>query len=890
MVELSDNAYEIAKSRYFWEEETKWEQLSERICKETSKNERSNQEKHCDDFISIIDPMYFIPAGRILRNVGKLKPATSNCNVLPIEDSIESILETLKYYGVVSAYGGGNGINFSNLRPKGTPLQTRGGKSSGMISFIEMFDEVGKRLETGGARRSAGMAMCSVYHPEVLDFIDAKIEHNKLTQFNISVAIDSTFLRAVENNEDWELKFAGKVYTTVKARNIWDRILQNMIDHAEPGLVNWDNLRKNNTYYFSPIVCTNPCQPKWATVLTPRGISTLGALQVGDSIWSENGWTQVTNIHYSGVKEVYKYKTTAGSFYGTKNHKILSNGEKIKVDEAETIDSLRGSITNNEEFIDNIVIDGLVIGDGSVHKASNNLVYLIIGENDKDYFDSEISHLLLKNRDKLKKGAFEVATSINYKELPKTYYRYVPNRFKFSTPIIVKSFLRGLFTANGTVLEKYSRVSLRASSYRIVEDVQEMLSSVGISSYITKNISKTTKFSNGIYACKNSYDVNISTDIHLFDKHIGFLQKYKVESLQKAIKKRKYIGRSKTSFEIIEKEYISTEDVYDITVSGYSHTYWSGGLNVSNCGEQPLGEFDTCNLGSLVLPKFVTNVNTDWKKLEDVIYKSIRFMDNIIDLSFFPIPKQEEIAKNARRIGLGTMGLADYLFMKKIRYGSDKCINEIEKLYKFIRDTSYLASVELAKEKGAFPKYNKIDYMRASFIKKLPAKIRMEIREHSIRNSCLITQAPTGTTSLLADVVGGIEPLPFKGYRRKDRVSERIYIHPLAIENVKEDWFVDSLDLKPEEHLEVQATIQKYTDSGVSKTIILPEKTTVKDLDKYLMEYLSDLKGVTVYRDNSREKQVYYRLTDAEIKKYTKEAKKTLNEEDVQCKTGMCEI
>jgi len=567
MTKLSENAFEITNHRYFKEDETEWSQLAERICRENAKNEPVNQDKYYDEFMSIIDTMLFVPAGRILRNLGKLRPATSNCNVLPINDSIESILETLKHYGIISAYGGGNGINFSTLRPKGAPLSTRGGVSSGMISFIEMFDEVGKRLETGGNRRSAGMAMCSVYHPEVLDFIDAKMEHNKLNQFNISVSVDSYFLKAVERNDDWELKFAGKVYNVIKARDIWDKILHNMLAHAEPGIVNWDNLKKNNSYYFAPISAVNPC------------------------------------------------------------------------------------------------------------------------------------------------------------------------------------------------------------------------------------------------------------------------------------------------------------------------------------GEQPLEAFGTCLLGSLVLPNFVTNVNTDWKKLEDTIYKAVRFLDNVIDIAFFPIPKQEEVTKNARKIGLGTMGLADYLFKKQIRYGSDKCIQELDRLYKFIRDTAYLASVKLSKEKGAFPKYNREDYMSASFIKKLPAKIRMEIRENAIRNSCLLSQAPTGTTGLVADVVGGIEPLPFKGYKRVDRVGERIYVHPLAKEDVEGDWFVDSLDLKPEEHLEVQSVIQKYTCAGISKTIILPEKTTVKDLDKILMEYIHDLKGCTVYRDGSRKEQVYYRLTKEEIKKHLKTAETVMTPEDVDCTSGgSCEI
>jgi len=566
-MKLSDNARKIAEARYFWDNETEWDHLAARICRENAKKE-GDYDKYYREFYSIIEPMDFIPAGRILRNLGKLKPSTSNCNFLPLEDSIESIGETLKNYLIISSYGGGNGIDFSALRPKNAPLITKGGNSSGLVSFMEIFNHAGKRIETGGQRRSAGIALCHISHPEIREFINAKIKHNKLTQFNISVIVDSSFLKAVEENNGWDLKFAGKVYETVKARELWDMILNNMLEHSEPGLINWDNLRKNNSYYFAQIRGVNPC------------------------------------------------------------------------------------------------------------------------------------------------------------------------------------------------------------------------------------------------------------------------------------------------------------------------------------GELPLEEFGCCNLGALVLPHFIVNKNTNWQKLSRAIKIAVRFMDNIIDLAYYPIPQQEMVVKNARRIGLGTTGLADYFFMKEIRYGSDRAVAEIEKLYRFIRDEAYIASAELAKEKGAFPKYNKIDYSSASFVRKLPAKIRMFIKENSIRNVTLLTAAPTGTTSLLADVVGGIEPLPFKGYLRSDRVGDRIYVHPLCKDHYNDEWFVDSYDLKPEEHLEMQSTIAKYLDGSVSKTILLPESSTVKDLSEMLLEYIYDLKGVTVYRDKSREKQVYYRLDKEEIEKYLKEEEvsTSLSDEDVECKSGSCDI
>jgi len=567
-MKLSDNALEVAQSRYFWDNEKKWEDLVERIATEVAKLERDFS-KFRGEYYEALANLDFLPGGRVLRNLGKLKPSTSNCNFLPIDDNIESIAETLKNYLIISSYGGGTGINFSSLRPKGTPLATKGGVSSGLVSFIEMFNEAGKKLETGGMRRAAAIGLCSISHPEIEDFIAAKVEHDKLTQFNISVIIDDRFLQAVENDEEWDLKFAGKIYRTVKAKTLWNSILDNMLKHSEPGIINWSKLAKNNSYYFSPIRGCNPC------------------------------------------------------------------------------------------------------------------------------------------------------------------------------------------------------------------------------------------------------------------------------------------------------------------------------------GEVPLGDFEVCNLMSLNLPNFIAGRSTNWQKLEKSIYLAVRFLDNIIDLSFYPIPNQENVVKNARRIGLGVMGLGDYLYKKEVRYGSERSLLEIERLFRFIRDTSYLASIELAKERGAFPKYDRAEYCKAHFIKKLPAKIRMEIKEHGIRNCTLVTCPPTGSTALIPEVSSGIEPIISKAYLRQDGVGRRIYIHPLYKAIIEEggdvpEWLVDSFDLKPEEHLEVQSIINKYVDNAVSKTINLPKNTTVKDLSKLLLEFAFDLKGVTIYRDGTREHQPITPLSHREIIKYIKEEPTAPVE--VECKSGACDL
>lgn len=322
----------------------------------------------------------------------------------------------------------------------------------------------------------------------------------------------------------------------------------------------------------------NPCQPAWAPILTPDGIRTIGDVKIGHKIWSKEGWTTVLNKWSTGINKVYEYRTTSGCFYGTEKHRVVSNGVKIEVENAESIDIISGPSDSNFQLIDDIIMDGIVFGDGSVHEASNNLVYLTIGDNDHDYFSSEISHLITKERPGLHSRAYEIKTSINHSELPLTYLRSVPDRFKFGNRSTVCSFLRGLYTANGSVCD--NRITLKASSFQVINDVQLMLSSIGIRSYYTTNKPSKVTFSNGEYLCKQSYDLNISVDRDKFVNSIGFIQKYKNEK----IKVIPTYSR-KNSYEIIEKTFIREEETFDISVDNPSHTYWTQGCDVSNCFE-----------------------------------------------------------------------------------------------------------------------------------------------------------------------------------------------------------------------------------------------------------------------------------------------------------------
>ena len=292
-----------------------------------------------------------------------------------------------------------------------------------------------------------------------------------------------------------------------------------------------------------------------------------------------------------------------------------------------------------------------------------------------------------------------------------------------------------------------------------------------------------------------------------------------------------------------------------------SNTWYFEKIIATNpCGEQGLGAWGVCNLGHLNLANFVKDGQMDYSSLREHTGIATRFLDNVVDANYYFYEENKTAQMNIRRTGIGTLGLGDALIKMGIKYGSDESLVVIEKIYKTIRDTGYAASASLAKEKGPFGGFIKEKYMKGEFIKKLPAEIQEKIAANGIRNAVILTQAPTGTISILAGVSSGIEPVYEFEFKRTDRTGVHIVNHPLYQEWLDKhlgekapDYFVSASQLTPEEHVRVQAKIQEYVDSSISKTVNAPNSHTVEDVNKlYTLAYELGCKGVTYFRDGSR--------------------------------------
>lgn len=324
-------------------------------------------------------------------------------------------------------------------------------------------------------------------------------------------------------------------------------------------------------------------------------------------------------------------------------------------------------------------------------------------------------------------------------------------------------------------------------------------------------------------------------------------------------------------------------------------------ISTNPCGEIWLEEYGCCDLGALVLPRFVVNGKFDWDAFDESIRLGVRFLDDVLTINHYPLPQIKENCETVRRIGLGVMGLHSMLLELGLNYDSPESFAFVDKLFNTIKNTAYDASINLAIEKGPFPAYSE-KFLESGFVKNLKRGIKNKIKEHGIRNCALLTIAPTGTTSMVQNVSSGIEPLPpavyWRNFYRPTKDGQRVLDKELVVEESYyrfPDTIQSAIDVPVKSHFEMQKIVQKHIDNAVSKTINLAKDFPKDQFGDVWLDYLPYLKGTTVYRYGSRENEPINPVPREQWDEIVKQkvSSQTLSEEEfmaLDCPDGVCDI
>ncbi len=862
-LQLTENALKVLEKRYLKRDENGRiietpEQMFRRVAHHIALAEEKygaspEKVKEIEEiFYRMMTELKFLPNSPTLMNAGRELGQLAACFVLPVEDSMEGIFDALKWAALIHKSGGGTGFSFSRLRPKNSRVGSTGGVASGPVSFMKIFNTATEQVKQGGTRRGANMAILRVDHPDIMEFIRSKRDTDELNNFNISVAVTEEFMKAVEKGENYPLidPRTKKKVGELNARKVYEEIIRCAWETGDPGIVFIDRINEDNpTPELGEIESTNPCVTADTWIMTSEG-----ARQVKELIGKRfkavlNGKQYESDgFFFTGVKKVLRLKTKEGfEVRLTEEHPVLKVKNTIETEWCRAGELKRGDkiLLNNHRGIN---------WNGSYSEEEGYLIGLLLGDGK------------IKDDTRLK----DLATEL---ELDKN--RITEKIEKASSGFYI-GLLRGLFDSDGTVIGNHD-ISIRLSKndLELLKAVQRMLLRLGIFSKIYQRRRKHL-FPDGK---GGMYELVISDDsIFEFYKRIGFRDVEKMEKLKKAVEDyKRSLNRERFVATVEDIVQDGVEDVYDARVPQVG-AFDANGFIVHNCGEQPLLPFEACNLGSINLSKFVIKgedgkPKIDYDSLKETVWYAVRFLDNVIDMSKYPLPQIEKITRGNRKIGLGVMGWADLLIQLMIPYDSEEAIRLAEKIMGFIQREAHEASKQLAKERGVFPNFEK------SIFKDKP--------DCRYRNATVTTIAPTGTLSIIAGCSSGIEPLfaicfvrnvlegeklievnPYferiakeRGFYSKElmeKIAEKGSIKDM--EEIPEDIrrvFVTAHDIAPEWHVRMQAAFQKYTDNAVSKTVNLPHDATIEDVKKVFdLAYKLRLKGITVYRDGSKKGQV----------------------------------
>jgi len=860
--QLSQNALAVLQKRYFKDGED-WERLCKRVSNALTADPKL-QEKYFD----MIYNLDVLPNTPTLINAGTELQQLSACYVLPVGDDIVSIFDAVKNAAIIHKSGGGTGFSFSNLREAGSKVKSTSGISSGPVSFMRVFNEATGAIKQGGVRRGANMGILDISHPDIEEFIACKADTKQLTNFNISVGITDEFMEKAINKKQFNLvsPHTGEVVKEVDAERLLQMIAEYAHKNGEPGVIFLDTIEEANpTPHLGRIKATNPCFAGYMRLLTANGRFQFRHILREVEIIGGDGKVHTATIQKTGEKHcVELILSDHEKIVCTPDHVFLANGISPTKAEDMLMKKLTPHLTRvSHERYDKYLAYGFAQGDGNMTRLNSSAhtgIEINIGALDADVVRKVKSFSTLRGSGRARYWPNVKDELIARGFCPKTLpERVLPTKFhNCFDGRETRAFLCGLFSANGSVISD-SRVALKTTCRELAEEVRSALRAFEISSYITTNKEKKVKFSNGEYVCKTSYDLNIGrySSILAFSQIIGFLQDYKTEKLKTLLSKR---APKVVAINYLEKPI----GVYDFSMPS---CHWGvvEGYVAHNCGEIPLLPNEACNLASINLNHCITSHGIDKEKLIDLTTFAVLMLNDIIDANKYPLKEIQEAVKKTRKIGLGVMGFADILTKLDIPYASHKGILMASDIMSTVAETAGEVSEYLGKVIGVYPECNGV----------------------ARTNATLTCIAPTGSISMIADCSSGIEPLFSLAYTKtvidgesmmyvnntlKQKLESmalwtpKIEKHIMSTGSIQaipdipreiKEVFRTAQEIPLEWHIKMQATFQKYVDNAVSKTINLRSDATVEDvMFAYKLAWEQKCKGITVYRDGSRESQV----------------------------------
>jgi len=950
-LELSPNARVVLERRYLAKDEHGQpvetpEELFQRVARTLAAVERTYgaDERRVAEveerFYNLMARLDFLPNSPTLANAGRPLGQLSACFVLPVEDSLEAIFETVKHAALIHQSGGGTGFSFSRLRPEGSIVRSTSGVASGPVSFMKVFDGATEAIKQGGMRRGANMGILRVDHPDIDKFIAVKADMVTLQNFNISVAVTERFMQALERGEDYELidPRDGRVVGTKSARAVWQRLVENAWKNGDPGIIFIDRInasKANPVPSYGPIESTNPCVTGDTLIYTAAGLRRAADLAADGApvcvaLPGHRRFSAASPVFRTGRKPVFRLHTAEGyELRLTADHRVMTQRGWVAAQDLRPGDRLqlfsgKGGFGSGGSLALGRLL-GWLVGDGTF--AGDRAVLSFFGEEKWDLapaFAAMLQDVVpapasrrqtypldvveVAGRDEARvRSAWFMRIAAEHGLEPGNKHK-VPESVLTGSEEMQRGFLQALFTADGHVSgqrQKGLSVRLTSVSRTLLQDVQRLLLNFGIASqiYQDRRAEGPRRLPDGrgghtVYETCAYHELVIARDNLLrFASEIGFLSAAKQSNLTAQLGAYR-CGPSRERFYARFTALVpdGEEDVYDLT-EPETHSFVANGLVVHNCGEQPLYPYDSCNLGSINLARFVREVNgrpeVDWERLGTVVPECVRFLDNVIDANRYPLPQIEEVSRRIRRIGLGVMGWADLLYQLAIPYDSPEAMALAERVMRFIQEKADAASMQLAEERGPFPAWAESIY---------GPNAETPYRNTPMRNATRTTIAPTGTISIIADCSSGIEPVFALAFTRQHYLDPKNPKQPTKLTEVNQyfeavarregfysddliqylaaggklvarsevpDWvkrvFVTAHDITPEWHVRTQAAFQKYTDNAVSKTINFPHEATVEDVAlAYQLAYAMGCKGITIYRDGSREFQVLSHSKDTE--------------------------